>query len=228
MQVLAQPFDSAPRLLARSALVYIRNLPFLAAITLAVFVPGKLLFQFAAYLLDIRPEGIASYVLGDFSDLVLASLTIPAAIYGLTAKKGVGESLRHGRKLWARMFWTRLKVEVTVALWMLLIFVPGLIAMVKLALAEPLVVLDERQPDPLERSRELTEGRRWRIFFLVAPLLALDLVGSIAVLSMLPGVAHSRLLMAAADSLMAIVSMWTTVAMLLMYLGIQTGERPKR
>jgi hypothetical protein len=35
-------------------------------------------------------------------------------------------------------------------------------------------------------------------------------------------------LMAAADSLMAIVSMWTTVAMLLMYLGIQTGERPKR
>jgi hypothetical protein len=59
-------------------------------------------------------------------------------------------------------------------------------------------------------------------------LLALDLVGSIAVLSMLPGVAHSRLLMAAADSLMAIVSMWTTVAMLLMYLGIQTGERPKR
>lgn len=218
MQALAQPFDSAPRLLARSALVYLRNLPFLAAVTLAVFVPGKLLFQLAAYLLDIPPEGIASYILGDFSDLVLASLTIPAAIYGLTADQGVGESLRRGRKLWARMFWTRLKVEVTVALWMLLIFVPGLVAMVKLALAEPVVALDARHPDPLERSRELTEGRRWRVFFVAAPLLVLDLAGSIVVLSMLPGVAHSRLLMAAADSILAIISMWTTVAMLLIYL----------
>ena len=222
---LAAPFDSAPRLLGRSAQLFFRKLPFLAAVTLAIFLPGKLLFQLAGYFLDIPPEGIASYILGDFSDLVLGSLTIPAAIYGLMSGAGVAESLRRGRTLWARMFWMRMKVEVTVALWSLLLFVPGIVAMVKLALTEPIVVLEPREPDPLARSRELTEGRRWRVFFVAIPLLLLDLVGSFVVLSALPGVAHSRLLMALADSAVAVVSMWTTVAGLLMYLGILDAER---
>jgi hypothetical protein len=220
MQALIQPFDSAPRLLARSARVFLGNLPFLAAVTLAVFIPGKLLFQFIGYLLDVPPDGIASYLLMDFSDLVLGSLAGAAAIYGLTTRKGVAASLRRGRQLWARMFWTRIKVEVTIALWMLLLFVPGIIATVKLALTESIVVLEDREPEPLDRSRELTEGRRWRIFFVIAPLLLLDLVGSIGVLSLLPDVAHSRLLLALVDCVLAIVSMWTTVAGLLMYLGV--------
>jgi hypothetical protein len=220
MQALIQPFDSAPRLLARSARVFLGNLPFLAAVTLAVFIPGKLLFQFIGYLLDVPPDGIASYLLMDFSDLVLGSLAGAAAIYGLTTRKGVAASLRRGRQLWARMFWTRIKVEVTIALWMLLLFVPGIVATVKLALTEAVVVLEDREPEPLDRSRELTQGRRWRIFFVIAPLLLLDLVGSIGVLSLLPDVAHSRLLLALVDCVLAIVSMWTTVAGLLMYLGV--------
>lgn len=224
MQPLAQPFDSAPRLLGRSALVFLTNLPFLATVTLIVFLPGKLLFQFAAYLLDIPPEGIASYLLMDFSDLVLGSLTVAAAIYGLTARKGVGDSLARARKLWPRMFWTRVKVEVTIALWLLLLFVPGFVAMAKLAVTEPIVVLEDREPEPLDRSRELTGGRRWLVFFVLAPLLLLDLVGNVVVLSALPGVAHSRWMLAVADSAMAIVNLWTTVASLLMYLGLTRGR----
>ena len=39
--------------------------------------------------------------------------------------------------------------------------------------------------------------------------------------------AHSRLLLALADSFMAVVRMWTTVAGLLMYLGVKrAGESP--
>jgi len=224
MQVLNEPFDSAPRLLARSARVFLGNLPFLATITLAVFIPGKLLFQFIGYMLDIPPDGIASYLLMDFSDLVLGSLAGAAAIYGLATRKGVAASLRRGRRLWARMFWTRIKVEVTIALWMLLLFVPGIVATVKLALTESVVVLEDREPEPLERSKQLTQGRRWRVFFVIAPLMLLDLAGSIGVLSALPDVAHSRWLLAVADSLLAIISMWTTVAGLLMYLGITRSE----
>jgi hypothetical protein len=226
MQPLAQPFDSPPRLLARSARVFVANLPFLATITLVVFIPGKLLFQGIGALLDIAPEGIASYFLMDFSDLVLGSLTIPAAIYGLTAQKGVGASLARARRLWARMFWTRLKVEVTIALRLLLLFVPGFIEMVRLAVTEPVVVLQEREPEPLARSRELTSGHRWRVFFVIAPLLVLDLVGNIVVLSALPGAAHSRWMLAIADSAMAVVNLWTTVATLLMYFGLRpAGKR---
>jgi hypothetical protein len=217
---LRQPFDSALGLLGRSARVFFGRLPFLVSVTLAVFLPGKLVAQLVCAALDVPPEGIASYLLMDFSDLVLGSLAGAAAIYGLTTRKGVAASLRRGRQLWARMFWTRIKVEVTIALWMLLLFVPGIIATVKLALTESIVVLEDREPEPLDRSRELTEGRRWRIFFVIAPLLLLDLVGSIGVLSLLPDVAHSRLLLALVDCVLAIVSMWTTVAGLLMYLGV--------
>jgi hypothetical protein len=224
---LQQPFDSAAGALARSARVFFANFPFLAGVTLAVFVPGKLLFQWLSYLLDLPPEGIASYILMDFSDLFLGALAIPAAIHGLTAGASIGDSLRRGRKLWSRMFWNKFKVEMTVTLWALLLFIPGLIAMVKLALTEAVVALEAGEPDPLARSRELTEGHRWRVFGVMAPLLLLDFVGSFAVLSALPGVAHSRWMLAAADSLMAVVSMWTTVAGLLIYLGVTgAGESP--
>jgi hypothetical protein len=225
---LQMPFDSAARLLARSARVFLGNLPFLAGITLAVFLPGKLLFQLIGYVLDLPPEGIASYLLMDFSDLLLGALVAPAAIHGLTTGASFAASLRRGRQLWSRMLWARFQVEITVTLWALLFFVPGIVVMMKLALTEAIVAVEgEREPQPLARSRELTEGRRWRVFFVMAPLLALDFVGSFVILSLLPDVAHSRLLLALADSLMAVVSMWTTVAGLLIYLGVKrAGEFP--
>ena len=218
---LQQPFDSAARLLGRSARVFFTNLRFLATVTLAVYVPGKLLVQFACAVLDVPPEGIVSYVLMDLSDLVLGSFAIAAAIHGLMTGEPIGECLRYGRRLWGRMLWNKFKVETTIALWTLLLFVPGLVAMVKLALVDAIVAVEgEREPEPLERSRELTAGRRWRVFLVIAPLMAVDLVGSFLVLSSLPGVAHSRWMLGLADSLLAVVGMWTTVAGLLMYLGI--------
>src|ERR1051325_9954723 len=120
---LREPFDSAARLLARSATTFFRRLPFLAAVTLAVFIPGKLVAQLVCAALDVPPEGIASYLLMDFSSLVLGSLAIPAAIYGLMTGKSVLECLRQGKRLWGRMFWNKFKVEVTVAFWSLLLFI---------------------------------------------------------------------------------------------------------
>jgi hypothetical protein len=225
---LDRPFDSAPALLGRSARLFFARLPFLAAVTLAVFLPGKLLVQFLCWAMDLPPEGVASYLMMDFSDLVLGSLAIPAAIYGLTSGKPVAESLRYGRRLWGRMFWNKFKVEITVTLYALLLFVPGLIAMAKLALTDAIVAMEgEREPDPLGKSTELTAGRRWRVFFVVTPLALLDLVGSFYLLGALPGGAHSRWMLAMVDSLWAVVGMWATVAGLMMYLGVipkRTGE----
>jgi len=226
---LQEPFDSAPRLLGRSARVFFSRLPFLVTVTLAVFVPGKLVAQLVCAALDVPPEGIASYLLMDFSNLVLGSLTVPAAIYGLTTGRPLIQCLRHGARLWGRMFWNKFKVEMTVALWSLLLFIPGLIAMTKLALTDAVVALDENEADPLARSRELTEGIRWRVFFVIAPLMLIDFAGNIAVLVSLPGVAHSRWLLGLADSLLAVVEMWSTVAGLMMYLGrIENPPQAKR
>src|SRR3954468_14634965 len=223
---LRQPFDSAPRLLRRSARVFFSRLPFLMSVTFAVFIPGKLVAQLLCAALDVPPEGIASYLLMDFSSLILGSLTIPAAIYGLTTGRPVVECLQRGRKLWGRMFWNKFKVEMTVALWSLLLFIPGIVAMVKLALTDAVVTLDENATDPLEQSRELTAGIRWRVFFVIAPMMLIDLAGNIVVLTAMPGMAHSRWLLGLADSLLAVIEMWSTVAGLMMYLG-RTGNPPQ-
>ena len=223
---LEQPFDSAARLLARSARVFFTRLPFLASVTLAVFIPGKLVMQAICSALEVPPEGVASYILMDFSNIILGSLAVPAAIYGLTTRRPVLDCLRQGRKLWARMFFAKFKVEMTVALWSLLLFVPGIVAMVKLAFTDAIVALDDGAMDPLERSRELTAGHRWRVFFGLAPLMFIDLVGNIVVLTSMPGVAHSRWLLGLADSLLAVIGMWATVAGVMMYLG-RIGRPPQ-
>lgn len=223
---LEEPFDSAARLLLRSARVFFTRLPFLASVTLAVFLPGKLVAQAVCLALDVPPEGVASYLLMDFSNLVLGSLAIPAAIYGLTSGRPVLDCLRYGRTLWSRMFWAKFKVEMTVALWSLLLFVPGIVAMVKLALTDAIVALDKTETDPLALSRELTAGHRWRVFLVILPLMLIDLGGNIAVLISMPGVAHSRWMLGLADSLLAVMGMWATVAGLMMYLG-RTGDPPQ-
>jgi hypothetical protein len=220
----APPFDSAWRVLGRSFLLFARNLPFIAAVTLAVFLPGKLLTQFLCYVLDVPVEGVLSYVLLDTSDLVLGALAVPAIVYGLVARlrtgrtPPVGECLRWGRRLWGRMLWNKFKVEITVLLWSLLLFVPGILAMVRLSLTEQaLAVEGDSCPNPLERSRELTAGYRWRTFFVLAPLLILDTAGSFLVLGELAQ--QPRWMLALGDSLMAVVNGWTTAALLLIYLA---------
>jgi hypothetical protein len=222
---LERPFDSAAALLARSARIFLSRFRFLAAITLAVFVPGKLLLQFVCFLLDVPPEGLASYLLMDVTDLIIGALAIPAAVHGLVFERPVGECLRYGLRLWPRMLWNKFKVEITISLYTLLLFVPGLIAMARLALTDAIVAVEGRgEPEPLARSRELTEGRRWRVFFVVAPLSILDLVGSFYLLGKVPGATHSRWILALVDSSWAVVGMWMTVAGLLMYFGVA----PKR
>ena len=75
-----EPFHSAFRLLVRSAGVFFANLRFLAAVTLVVYIPGKLALQLVLYLLKVPTGGMVSYLALDLSDLVLGALAIPAAI----------------------------------------------------------------------------------------------------------------------------------------------------
>jgi hypothetical protein len=223
---LEAPFDSPAAILARSARLFLRRLPFLAAVTLAVFVPGKTLLQVLCFALDIAPEGLASYLLMDVSDLILSAWTIPSAIHGLVTGEPLGACLRYGRRLWGRMLWYKFKVEITIALYSLLLFVPGLIAMTKLALTDAIVAMQgDREPEPLARSAELTAGYRWRVFFVVTPLSVVDLAGSFYLLGSLPGAAHSRWMLAAVDSAWAVAGMWMTVAGLIMYVG-RVGKLP--
>jgi len=55
IDVPVQPFDSPVSLLGRALLVFFANLPFLAAITVLIYLPGKLVTQFALSALQVGP-----------------------------------------------------------------------------------------------------------------------------------------------------------------------------
>jgi hypothetical protein len=228
-----EPFHSAFRLLARSAVLFFANLRFLAAVTLVVFLPVKLALQFVLYLLDVPTGGIVTYLALDASDMVLSALVIPAVIYGMVAKfrggqtASVGESLRWGRRQWGKTLWNMFKVEVTVALWGALLVIPGLVAMVRLIFADVIVAIEaDRETEVLARSRVLAKGHGWRIFLVLLPLGVVGLVGSFLVLGACEEAVDSRVVMAVADSVLSVGGQWTTVAVLLMYLGVVRPAAP--
>jgi uncharacterized membrane protein len=121
------------------------------------------------------------------------------------------------------------KVEVTVALWAALLLIPGLVAMVRLVFADVIVAIEaDRETEVLARSRVLSKGHAWRIFFVLLPLMAASLVGSFLILGAFEKAAYSRVAMAVADSLLSVGGQWTTVAVLLMYLGVVRPPAPAR
>ena len=230
-----EPFHSAFRLLVRSAVLFFANLRFLAAVTLLVYLPAKLALQFLLYVLDVPTSGIVSYLALDLSDLFLGALVIPAVVYGLVARFRCGqtaplrESLRWGRRQWGKTLWNMFKVEVTVALWAALLLIPGLVAMVRLIFADAIVAIEaDRETEVLARSRVLSKGHAWRIFFVLLPLMAASLVGSFLILGAFEDAAYSRVVMALADSVLSVAGQWTTVAVLLMYLGVASPAAPAK
>lgn len=226
-------FESAPRLLLRSAVLFFSNLPFLAAVTLVVFVPGKLALQLGCYVMDVPAGGILSYFLMDLSDLILGALVVPAAIYGLVEKLRSGrtpplrECLRWGWRQWAKMLGYNLVVEITVALSGALLVVPGLVAMVRLVFTEAIVAIEaDREQHVLSRSSGLSRGHRWRIFFVLLPMMVVDLAGTFLVLGRLEGLTQSRVALALGDSLFSVGGQWTTAIVLLLYLGVTDLPKP--
>ncbi|HXB69944.1 MAG TPA: hypothetical protein VNY05_16950 [Candidatus Acidoferrales bacterium] len=226
-------FESVTRLLLRSAVLFFSNLPFVAAVTLVAFVPGKLALQFGCYVMDVPTGGILSYLLMDFSDLILSALVVPATICGLVEKmRGnqmppLGECLRWGRRQWAKTLGYKLVVEITIALSGALLVVPGLVAMVRLIFTDAIVAVEaDREQHVLSRSSDLSRGRRWRIFFVLLPMMILDLAGTFLVLGRLEGLTHSRIALALGDSLFSVGGQWTTAVVLLLYLGVTDPLQP--
>ncbi len=218
-------FASPLPLLRDSLRVFFSNLPFLAAATLVVYLPGKLATQFLCYLLDIPFAGLLSYFVLEISDLLLSALVLPAIIFGLVHRfrtghaPALGESLRWGRRQWFKTLANQVKVEITIALWGALLVIPGVVAMVRLTFVDVVVAVEaDLEPDVLGRSTRLAQGRRWRIFFVLLPMLFLDSAAMFLVLDRV-GVANSRVAFALADSILAVAGQLATVAVLLMYLG---------
>jgi hypothetical protein len=220
----SEPFDSIGALLLRSTRLFFSNLPFLTAVTLAILIPAKLALEIAGYLLDLPNEGLFSYFVRDFGDLIFGALVMPAAIYGLVVNLRTGkpcpagEALRWGWRQWAKSLWNKFKVEITIMLWSALLIVPGIVAMVRLIFTDTIVAIEaDRETEVLQRSRDLSEGHRWRIFLALLPALPISVAHIYATLR---AEQYSRWLMVPVDSLFSVLDHWMTVVVLLIYLGL--------
>jgi hypothetical protein len=169
---------------------------------------------------------VLSYFVLEISDLLLSALVVPAIVYGLVHRfhegrpPSLAESLRWGWRQWLKTLANKIKVEITISLWGALLVIPGIVAMVRLIFVDVIVAIDgDLEHDVLGRSRKLAQGRRWRIFFVLLPMLILDLAAMFLVLDRVQAVTHSRTAFAIADSVLAVGGQLTTVAALLMYLG---------
>src|SRR5205085_5213161 len=161
----------------------------IAMITLAVFVPGNLMLQFICEVLDIPISGIPFYLLLEAVDLILAALVVPALVYGLIgsmrsgAKPAIFECLRWGRRQWRKTLWNDFKVNITVILWGALLVVPGIVAMIRLIFTDVIVAVEgDLEPNPMERSSELSNGRRWRMCAALAPIALLNMAAMFMIL----------------------------------------------
>ena len=226
-QLPSIPFTSVGAMLWRSLAVYFQNFGFIMRITLLGYAPLKFAVFLTCQLAGVSPGGVAASVIRDFGDGILGALVAPAVIYGIVTKlrtgdlPSTGDCLRRGRKLWWKTLWNDIKAEITVGLRLALFIVPGLIAAVRLCFVEPVVAIEgETQSEVLARSREISAGHGWKIFFAGLPAVAMGFLNEWFLFSIMERLGLSWMLAAVIDCLMAIAGQWTTILVTLMYLAL--------
>jgi hypothetical protein len=224
-------FHSVAGMLGQSLSVYFHNFGFIAQVTLAAYAPLKLAVFLFCDQIGVAPGGTAASLIRDAADMVLGALVAPAVISGMIerlrsrAAPSIGECLRRGRKLWGRTLWNDIKADITIVLRLALLIVPGVIAMVRLCLVEEIVALEgDAQANVLGRSREITEGNWWKIFFVCLPAAVLSFVGEWLLFSLMGRLGLSWPTAAALDCVMAVASQWGTILLLMMYLALVGAE----
>jgi hypothetical protein len=168
-------------IVGKSVGIYFRNLLPFVAISLLVLSPWIAL---TLYLDQAREDLVAAQhaesgrafrILGvSFASMLLMTLLsymmTGAITYGVVQQlrgepAGMANALTQGLKSFGRVLGTSLLVGLRVILFMLLLYIPGLIELVKLYVALPAAVMEGKSAGAaVQRSIQLTDGSRWTIF----------------------------------------------------------------
>lgn len=158
-------FSESIRILGRHYRIF-------TAIILTVWLPGNILANY-----------IASYAKGadDFRvlkmtmliDTIFGPIYIGALIFALFQIKSgrsvtYSQAMAVGLKKWGALLVARLMAGLYIALGLIAIVIPGLVLAVRYSLLDAAVVLEDKWPsESRARSANLTDGRRWQIFWSV-------------------------------------------------------------
>ena len=166
-------------LLGQTLSIYFRNIvPFtvLGAIVLAPWAAMVLGVQsrFDPSSRDFEPGDLLAMVavsLGTSLLQMLLTFVLTGAVsYGVVQQlrgqpAGMGQALQMGLKSLGRSLGTGFLVGLRVILFSLLLLIPGIMEAVRLYVAIPAAVMEERGGShAIERSKSLTDGSRWSIF----------------------------------------------------------------
>ena len=148
-------------------------------------------------------------------NLLLTNLVTAAVVYGTFRelkgeRAGFGECLSTGLGRLLPVLGVAIVAGIAIVLGLVLLIVPGLIALTMFYVAVPVAVVERPGVlESLQRSSRLTQGYRWRVFGLIV-LIAIG----ISVFSIVTGIFFGVLLAGAASTAAAALFEWVISAFL--------------
>jgi hypothetical protein len=152
--------------------LYRKHFGVITAVVVVIWLPLDLLSSYMDHFVfdpdDIRKSFKFSQFLDNFVGIIATAGVISI---GYTSYLGqhpsFGGAMAIGANSWGRMWWTRFLTGLALILGLLLLVIPGIYLLVRLALVEPVVVCERVSgSSAMRRSFELTKGRFWQVFLL--------------------------------------------------------------
>lgn len=149
-----------------------RHLGLFAALVLTVWLPGNLFLNYVNYY-GVGVTEMSVIKLTVWTAALLDPICTAAIIYALYEIKmgrvaGYKESIGVGFKNWSTIFAARFIAGFLILLGLIALIVPGVVLSVRYLFLDVAVVVEDAGPvGSRRRSVELTEGRRWPIFWAV-------------------------------------------------------------
>ena len=206
--------------------LYFQHLPVIAGIIL-VYLPLDLFKEYAVAQGELDEMG--SFRFEMLASGLVSMLTGPAIVYAMVepmrtgSRVGVFAALRYGARRWPECFGNRIRAGLRILGGLMLLVVPGLIAMARYALVDEIVALEHEEPSeemPFERSRALAEDHKAVVFF----TLGVAWLGSfsLAILAgMLLAITEHWLLQTAVDTLINIAYATLSCVGLVLYVSLK-------
>lgn len=218
--------------------ILVSHLLLFGCIVLTIWLPANLFIEYLAYevvspdLAMTVPMRLNMLISGIFGPIVAGAVIFAAARIKQGRDVTYGEAMGAGFRNWGPLFGARLVAGILVGLGFLLFILPGIYLLIRWALLDSAVVLENAGvSESRNRSAQLVRGREIWIFgtgfFFIVGFMALAVAVSMP-LAFVPSI-DNFVVSAAIDCILDIVSSVIGIAMFLYYWEarqLELGEQP--